>query len=117
MGAVRATAIWARLTCMSATSQSEPDRAKYISPSLVPSAPQSLIGAVISPVMGVTLTNHQVLLSWPASANTYHLETTTNLVLPSSWSDVTNTPAQVNGQNTVTLPVSDLQRFFRLHSE
>jgi hypothetical protein len=74
------------------------------------------IGAVISPMMSVALTNHQVLLSWPASANTYHLETTTNLVSSTNWSTVTNTPVPVNGTNTVTLPVSNSRSFFRLHS-
>ena len=75
------------------------------------------IGPVISPVLSVALTNHQVLLSWTALATTYHLETTTNLVLTSGWSTVTNTPLPVNGQNTVTLPVSNARSFFRLHSQ
>jgi hypothetical protein len=68
-------------------------------------------------VLTVTLTNQQVLLSWPEGASTYHLESATNLVLPGSWAAVTNVPVPVNGQETVTLPASGLQRFFRLHSQ
>ena len=74
------------------------------------------IGPVVSPVLRVTLTNHQVLLSWPQIATTYHLESTTNAVLQGSWATVTNAPVPVNGQNTVTLPASGFRQFFRLSS-
>jgi RHS repeat-associated protein/uncharacterized repeat protein (TIGR01451 family) len=74
------------------------------------------IGPVTSPVLTVALSGQQVVLSWPQSASAYHLETTTNLVLQGSWATVTNVPVPGGGQDTVTLPASSLQRFFRLRS-
>ncbi len=39
------------------------------------------------------------------------------LCLLSGWSAVTNTHAPLNGQNTLTLPVSGLASYCRLHSQ
>lgn len=75
------------------------------------------IGPVVSPVLTVALSGPQVVLSWPQIATTYHLETTTNLLPQATWTAVTNVPVPLNGQDTVTLPASGLQRFFRLHNQ
>jgi uncharacterized repeat protein (TIGR01451 family) len=75
------------------------------------------IGPVTSPVLTVAVSGTQVVLSWPQAASTYHLESTTNLVLQGSWAAVTNVPVAEGGQDTVTLPASSLQRFFRLNSQ
>jgi hypothetical protein len=53
-------------------------------------------------------------LSWPMSAQNFSLQTTTNLGDPNSWVTLTNAPAIVNLQNTVTNPISDGMRFYRL---
>ncbi len=55
-----------------------------------------------------------IVLSWPANAAGFTLQSTTNLVSPAAW--VTNSPAPVvvNGQNTVTNPITGPQQFFRL---
>jgi uncharacterized repeat protein (TIGR03803 family) len=54
-----------------------------------------------------------VVLMWPENATGFTLQSTTNLSSP-AW--VTNFPAPivVNGQNTVTNPISGTQQFFRL---
>ena len=70
-----------------------------------------------SPLLNVTLSGQEVILSWPQIAGAYHLETTTNLVPPASWGAVTNVPLPVSGQNAVTLPIAGWQEFFRLHSQ
>ena len=75
------------------------------------------IGPVVSPVLAVTLTNQQVVLSWPQAASTYHLETTTNLLPQATWTTVTNVPVPVNSLETVTLPVTGFRSFFRLHNQ
>ena len=78
---------------------------------------QIQIGAVNSPVLTVTRTNSQVVLSWPTVASSYYLESTTNLVSLANWLQVTNVPVTVNSQQTVTLPTSGVRQFFRLHSQ
>jgi hypothetical protein len=53
-------------------------------------------------------------LTWPTNAVGFTLQSTTNLHSPAAW--VTNSPAPVviNGQNTVTNPISGAQQFYRL---
>ena len=55
-----------------------------------------------------------VVLSWPTNAAGFTLQSTTNLVSPLVW--ITNSPAPtvVNGQNTVTNPISGTKKFYRL---
>ncbi|HEY1718802.1 MAG TPA: hypothetical protein VGH42_11000, partial [Verrucomicrobiae bacterium] len=55
-----------------------------------------------------------LMLSWPLSAQNFNLQTTTNLADPNSWSTLTNVPAIVNLQNTVTNPITANQGFYRL---
>jgi hypothetical protein len=42
------------------------------------------------------------------------LQTTTNLADPNSWTTLTNVPAIVNLQNTITNSISGSQGFYRL---
>jgi hypothetical protein len=44
----------------------------------------------------------------------FTLQTTTNLASPTGWTTNSPAPAIVNGQNTVTNPISVTQQFFRL---
>jgi hypothetical protein len=53
-------------------------------------------------------------LSWPLSAQNFSVQTTTNLGDPNSWVTLTNAPAIVDLQNTVTNSISDGMRFYRL---
>ena len=55
-----------------------------------------------------------IVLTWPAYAAGFSLQSATNLVSPAFWS--TNSPAPVvtAGQNTVTNPISGPQQFYRL---
>jgi uncharacterized repeat protein (TIGR03803 family) len=67
----------------------------------------------IPPQLTITPAGANVVLSWPASATGFNLQSTTNLSSP-VWT--TNLPAVVvvNGQYTVTNPISGAQQFFRL---
>ena len=65
------------------------------------------------PVLAIQSTDNQVLLSWPASVTNYLLETSTSL-MPASWSTVTNLPVAADITQTVTLNLSNTNRFFRL---
>jgi hypothetical protein len=54
-----------------------------------------------------------VTISWPVSADVYQLEWR-GQVDTGTWNTVTNTPAIINGMNTVILPPSSPQRFYQL---
>jgi hypothetical protein len=54
-----------------------------------------------------------VTISWPANIDTYQLEWRAQ-VDAGEWTPVTNAPAVINGMNTVILPPSSPQRFYRL---
>ena len=69
------------------------------------------------PALSITLTNQQVVLSWPQGTNVYKLQTTTDLPSQNSWNTLTNVPTVSNGQSVVTLAITDAKRYFRLRSE
>jgi len=56
-----------------------------------------------------------VTLMWPAPATGFNLYNSTNLA-PANWLRVTNTPANANGNEQVTLPLTNDTRLFRLSS-
>jgi hypothetical protein len=55
-----------------------------------------------------------VVLSWPAYAVGFTLQSTTSLAPPAVWITNSSPPVLVNGQNTVTNPITGTQVFFRL---
>ena|ERR1017187_7405513 len=55
-----------------------------------------------------------VILTWPTNATGFTLQSTTNLVSPAVWTTVVPGPVVVNGNNTVTNPISGTQQFYRL---
>ncbi|MGH7869616.1 MAG: hypothetical protein ACREP9_18810, partial [Candidatus Dormibacteraceae bacterium] len=55
-----------------------------------------------------------VILTWPTNASGFTLQSTTNLISPAVWTTNSPAPVVVNGQNTVTNPISGTQKFFRL---
>lgn len=67
------------------------------------------------PVLRIALAGANVTLFWPLWAGDFELQQT--LVLPpspSDWSDVSSPPVIINGENTVTLPLTTEPRLFRL---
>lgn len=52
-------------------------------------------------------------VSWPANGTEYVLERSAALT-NAPWTEVTNAPVEINGRNTVLLPVSETQMYFRL---
>jgi uncharacterized repeat protein (TIGR03803 family) len=61
------------------------------------------------PVLSILLNNHQIVLSWPASAANYFLQSTTNLVSP-IWITISNAASATSLTVTNPLPA----QFFRL---
>jgi hypothetical protein len=55
-----------------------------------------------------------VSLTWPGNTGESTLQSTTNLASPAAWTSVSPEPVLLNGQNTVTNPISGTQTFYRL---
>jgi len=53
-------------------------------------------------------------LELATNATGLSLQSTTNLVSPGAWTTVSPAPVIVNGQNTVTNPISGMRQFYRL---
>ena len=56
---------------------------------------------------------NQPVITWPAELANYQVQSSVSLTSP-NWTAVTNTPALMNGQNTVVLTPGGTQKFFRL---
>jgi hypothetical protein len=71
------------------------------------------------PQLTIAPSGPNVLLRWPTNNAGYDytgftLQSTTNLVSPAVWATNSPAPVIVNGQNTVTNPISGPQQFYRL---
>jgi uncharacterized repeat protein (TIGR03803 family) len=55
-----------------------------------------------------------VILTWPADAAGFTLQSTTNLVSPAVWSSVSPGPVIIGGQKVVFNPTIGAQKFYRL---
>jgi hypothetical protein len=73
------------------------------------------LAVIPPPTLGVAASNGNVILSWPAAAFGYVLQSRTNLTT-NSWVLVTNAPVLSGGSFTVTLGATNQSRFFRLLS-
>jgi hypothetical protein len=63
--------------------------------------------SVSAPQLTIIGSGTNVILTWPANATGFTLQSTTNLVPPVTWSTG-------SGQNAVTNPISGIQKFYRL---
>lgn len=77
---------------------------------------KTIVGGV-----GVNLTvsrsGNNIIMSWPAAAGNYVLESANTLNSPITWSQVTTPPAQLVGdQKVVTVGATNASRFFRLRA-
>jgi hypothetical protein len=66
------------------------------------------------PLLSGKQANNQMILAWSADYAGFTLQSTTNLAPPAVWSTNFPPPVVVNGQNTVTNPISAAQQFYRL---
>jgi hypothetical protein len=70
--------------------------------------------SMIAPALQAQISGSSFVLSWPASAQNFSLQTTINLTDANSWTTVTNAPAVLNQRNVVTNGISGRMRFYRL---
>lgn len=66
------------------------------------------------PILQARAKGANLILSWLASPQNFALQTTTNLAAPNSWATLTNLPAIVNFQNTITDSAAMSRGFYRL---
>ena len=75
-------------------------------------------GAVFSlfvpPPLSLNLSDGNAVLAWPTNADGFILQSNTDLTQPALWGAVSPAPVNINGQNTVTNPMSGGQMFYRL---
>jgi uncharacterized repeat protein (TIGR03803 family) len=69
---------------------------------------------VSAPQLGITPSGANVILTWPAAATGFTLQSTTKLGSLAFWTTNSPAPVVVNGQNVVTNPISGAHQFFRL---
>jgi len=67
----------------------------------------------VPPQLSITLSGTNVVLKWTNTVFPFTLQSTTNLS-PTSWSAVSPSPVVINGQNTVTNPITGTQQFYQL---
>jgi len=66
-----------------------------------------------SPQLTIILSGTNIVLTWPANAAGFTLQSTADLS-SASWNPVSPAPVVVNGQNTVTNPIGGTQQFYEL---
>jgi uncharacterized repeat protein (TIGR03803 family) len=72
------------------------------------------LASVGAPQLTIIASGTNVILTWPSNAAGFLLQSTTNLLSPVAWSAVSPVPIVINGQFTVTNPVTASQMFYRL---
>jgi pimeloyl-ACP methyl ester carboxylesterase len=70
--------------------------------------------SIAPPSLQAQAAGNNFVLGWPLSAANFNLQTTTNITDLNSWTTLTNVPAIVNLQNTITNPIVGSQGFYRL---
>jgi uncharacterized repeat protein (TIGR03803 family) len=68
-------------------------------------------------VLTILPSKTNLILTWPANAPGYHLQSTTNLGSSVVWNTNCPAPVVLNGRNTVTNPIFGTQQFFRLSQQ
>ena len=74
----------------------------------------TVFGISLAPQLTINLSGTNVILTWPANATVFTLESTTNLVSPAVWNTNSTAPIVISAQNVVTNPISGAQKFYRL---
>jgi hypothetical protein len=72
------------------------------------------VAVAAPPQLIITPSSENVVLTWPTNAAGFNLQSTMNLGPEAIWTTNCLDPAVVNGQYTVTNPISGSQQFYRL---
>jgi uncharacterized repeat protein (TIGR03803 family) len=66
------------------------------------------------PQLAITTSGANIILTWSADATGFNLEFAANLAPPVAWQTNSTAPIILNDQNTVAIPITGSQMFFRL---
>ncbi len=66
------------------------------------------------PTLLITHAGTNVVVSWPALASGFNLQSTTNTAASGGWGDVPDAPQPEGDRLKVTLPITDQTKYFRL---
>ena len=83
------------------------------------SANGTVFSLSFAPQLTLTLSETNVVLSWPTNAagfdyTGFTLQTATDLTPSASWTPVSPAPVITAGRNTVTNPITSTKQFYRL---
>jgi uncharacterized repeat protein (TIGR03803 family) len=70
--------------------------------------------SALAPTLTIVPSGTNVVLTWPTNAAGFTLQSATNLVSTTVWTNVSPAAVVVNGQYAVTNPVSGTNKFYRL---
>jgi hypothetical protein len=67
-----------------------------------------------APLLTITHSGGNVIISWPAPAEGFGLEKSEGLSAGVSWGPVTNTPVVTNNEKAVAIGITSGSKFYRL---
>jgi len=70
--------------------------------------------SITPPQLSIIPAGANVILTWLTNATGFTLQSTTNVVAPAVWTNVSPGPTIIDGQNAVTNLISGTQQFYRL---
>jgi hypothetical protein len=71
---------------------------------------------LVIPQLAIEVSGQSALLSWPASAGAFSLQSAPSPDAPVPWATVANPAILTNGSRIVTVDLANAERFFRLFS-
>ncbi len=74
----------------------------------------SSVVAPNAPQVTMLRSGSDLILTWPANATGFTLQSAANLASPAGWSNVSPTPVVINGQTTLTNALSNGAMFYRV---
>lgn len=80
---------------------------------LLAASPQGIYIFQPIPVLGLAISNHNLILSWPSSASGFELQQNCDLAT-TNWTAVTNFPAATDGRYQVNVSTTGATCFYRL---
>jgi hypothetical protein len=102
-----------------ATSTDPADTARFWTIQAIPTGPSTWSTQITElitgpPSLAITLSNSDAVVSWPAYAAGFQLQSNAFLNLTNAWNAVAQPPITNGNRLSVQLPASDTQTFFRL---
>jgi len=69
---------------------------------------------LLTPQLSIDYLGSKLVLTWPTNVAGFTLQSSTNLGASAIWTTNSPPPTVVNGNNTVTNPISGMQMFYQL---